>query len=124
MAINYRLVKRKDPNDPEGKERYFPKVVPCGFVGLQEIAEQIANKTEKPIEEVVLYIHYYLQELKVKLKKGEIVDFLGMGTLQHVKDDTVKEGDPDFVEKGIRSVFVQSEYMTKLMENAEFRRVE
>lgn len=85
--INYKLVKRKNPKNPE-IQKYYPQPIVNGFVTLNQLAERIQDKCTLTIHDVKGIVDTLQRFILRVLEDGKSVRFGDFGSF-HVTSNSV-----------------------------------
>lgn len=128
MSIRYRMIKREDYLNPEGKKKagYYPHVVRGRTVHLKELVRRASEGTTlNPIEtEAAVYI--VLEKIIHELLQSNHVCLNGFGTFSLTAESRRVEQPEQIRSKSIsvkRVVFVASKTLMRRIKNAIFTRV-
>lgn len=127
MSIKYKLVKREDYINPEGKKKtgYYPQVVRSDTKTLSDMAYQVSFAKKLHAFELEGTIRILLSCIEDELLKGNNVCFDGFGTFSLTAECRDVQDPKEIRAESIqvkRVVFVPSKPLIKRMKNAEFER--
>ena len=74
MAIKYKIVPRKNPQDFEAAPRYYARVVPTGKKTFRELSERVASHTTMSVPDTYGVLMALEEEIIVSLKEGTQIE--------------------------------------------------
>jgi predicted histone-like DNA-binding protein len=127
MSIEYKLVKREDYLNPEGKKKsgYYPQVVRKATLNLQSLAERAANGTTFNAMEVEVALRMAMEQIEEELLNSNHVCLDGFGTFSLSAESRRVESPDDIRAESIavkRVVFVPSKILMQRIKTAKFKR--
>lgn len=128
MSIKYKMVKREDYINPEGKKKagYYPQVVRGTTVNIREISERAAYGTTINCIEIEASVRMLIDCIEEELLNGNHVCLDGFGTFPLTAEATRHVEDTDEIRaesiRVKRMVFVPSKIFMKRIKRAKFVR--
>ncbi len=127
MSIKYRMIKRGDYINPEGKKKvgFYPQVVRMHTINLREICNRSADETTLNTVEIEASVRMLIDHIEKELRDSNHVCLDGFGTFSVTAECRHVE-DPDEIRaesiKVKRVVFVPSKQFMKRIKDAKFER--
>ncbi|MGL5920020.1 MAG: HU family DNA-binding protein [Bacteroidales bacterium] len=103
MAIQYSVIEKINPLDREAPKKYYANAVKRGSMGLDGLAERIADATTASKADTVLVLMALSTQLQQLLSEGYSIKLDGLGifriTLNGIGADTLEEYGPHLIRK-------------------------
>lgn len=127
MAINYKVIPRKNPQDTEADPKYYASINAKGKRDTRYIGEQIADRSSLNLMDILSVIEGFLQIVPVTLLDGYIVDLGGLGSMVITAKSEGADTEENFhssLIKGTKVSFHPSKLFKQEMNNAEFKKID
>lgn len=82
MSLKIKAVSRKNPQDPTAPPAWYANAVSSGKVGIDELAEGIANASTMSRADIYGVIVALVDEVVTRLADGKLVEMGKLGTLR------------------------------------------
>ena len=89
MAIRFKLMARKNPQNPNDPPKYYAQVVPSAKINLRALSKRVANHTTMSAPDVYGVLMALEEEIVTSLKEGARVE---LGDLCIFYPDLKSEG--------------------------------
>lgn len=123
MAIAYKIVQRRNPQDFTAPEKYYAAVAPNGHIDFESLAELISEQCTVTDTDCLAVLNVLEKNIVRELKEGRIVRLGKLGNFQVSLSsqgfDTAEEVTADAVTKG-RILFRPAKKMRNLLQNLTF----
>lgn len=80
--MKYRLIQKRNPQDPEGVRKWYAIPVNAGTLSFQELAAEIAGRSSLTLGDVENVLRNLLEQLPVFLRMGMSVKLGDFGTFR------------------------------------------
>ncbi|MDR2847677.1 MAG: HU family DNA-binding protein [Bacteroidales bacterium] len=129
MSIKYKLVRREDYLNPEGKKKggYYPQVVRKATLDLQSLSKRAADGTTFNAMEVEVALRMAMKQIEEELLNSNHVCLDGFGTFSLSAESRRVENPDDIRAESIavkRVVFVPSKILMQRIKKAKFKRAQ
>ncbi|HPE57864.1 MAG TPA: DNA-binding domain-containing protein [Bacteroidales bacterium] len=95
MSLKVKAVARKNPLEPASAVKYYATAISSGKVGIDELAQGIANASTMSRADIYGVIVAMVDEIVTQLAEGKIIEMGKLGTLRM----TVNSGAAESAEK-------------------------
>ena len=128
MALRFKLVQRRNPQEPSAPQKYYATVVPNGKRTLKNLSERVASHTTMSAPDVYGVLMALEEEIIAALKDGAKVELGDLCSFYPVVQSDGVESPDDFngakhiKRKSVRVAARQS--LVRNMENVSVEKVE
>jgi predicted histone-like DNA-binding protein len=126
MSINYKVIARKKPGDPEAQPKYYASLNSKGRRNIRYIAKQIADRSSLNVMDVISTIEGFLQIVPETLTDGYAVDLGDFGNMGVLAKSLPAETAEDFHVsqiEGLKVVFRPGKLFMQSLNDAEFTKI-
>lgn len=121
--VNYVVGPRANPTDPEQEPKFYGQIVSNRSVGIEELAEVIANRcTVKPAD-VLGVVTAFETEMRKSLLNSEIVELDRIGRFRVTVSGKGAPTEEDFSVGNIKAVrvrFAPAKHIREVLSKADF----
>jgi len=114
--MNYKVIERKDPRNPEAPGKYYGFIVNLSKIGIEEIATRISGTCTVTRHDCLAVLSALQEQIIYALQEGKRVHLGDIGSFRTVANglgsDTAEKYDPAYITK-LRVCFTPN---TKLKE--------
>ncbi len=129
MSIKYKMVRRGDYINPEGKKKegYYPQVVRLDTLKIRELSKLASSETTLHRIEIEASLRMVIDHIEKELLNSNHVCLDGFGTFSLSAESIRRAENPDDIRaesiKVKRVVFIPSKTLMKRIKNAKFERM-
>ena len=126
MSINYKVIPRKNPRDPEAAPKYYASINSKGNRDHRYIARQIAERSSLNEMDILSVIEGFLQIVPETLNDGYRVDLGEFGSLSLIARSDGAENEEAFHQnyiKGLKVSFRAGKLFKYALNDAEFTKI-
>lgn len=121
--MNYRLVQKRNPQDPEGQRKYYANAVNVGKMTVKSLAKEISGRSSLTRGDIENVLNNFVDVLPTFLKMGMSIQLGDFGTirlsLSSEGADTPKDFTADMI-KHVRVIFTPGPMLLKELDDIEF----
>ena len=104
MPIKYSLSQRRNPQDPEGPQKFYAAAQATGEVDIDSLAEEIAYATSLTDGDVINAIRALVKRIIYHVAEGRIVRVESLGDFRPSISSEGVDAEEDFNDSKIRKV--------------------
>ena len=126
MSINYKVIPRKNPRDPEAAPKYYASINSKGNRDHRYIAKQIAERSSLNEMDILSVIEGFLQIIPETLTDGYRVDLGEFGSLSLTARSSGAENEEAFNQsyiEGLKVSFRAGKLFKYALNDAEFSKI-
>lgn len=116
MAITFKLIERKNPQDKTTPAKLYPSIVSNGTIDLTELSRSVSKRCSMTFSDVYAVIYALVDVIPEKLSDGKIVKLGDLGTFRLTLRSDGADSVDAFNNKLIKQVKVNYK------QGAEFKR--
>ena len=125
--MKYRLVQKRNPQDPEGPRKYYANPVNIGKMSIHDLAKEIAARSSLTWGDIENVLKNLVEVLPTFLKMGMSIQLGDFGTLRlSISGEGVadpKEFNTSMIKK-VRVVFTPGPLLLEALGNVPFEEFE
>ncbi|MGD9993980.1 MAG: HU family DNA-binding protein [Salinivirgaceae bacterium] len=126
MSINYKVIARKKPGDPEAQPKYYASLNSKGRRTLRYLAKQIAERSSLNQMDILSTLEGFLQIIPETLTDGYTVDLGDFGSMGVLAKSLPVDAAEDFHHskiEGLKVVFRPGKLFMQSLNDAEFTKI-
>lgn len=116
--MNYKVIERKDPRNPEAPGKYYGFIVNLSKIGIEEIATRISGTCTVTRHDCLAVLSALQEQIIYALQEGKRVHLGDIGSFRTVANglgsDTAEKYDPAYITK-LRVCFTPNTKLKKAM---------
>ena len=101
--MNYKVIERKDPRNPEAPGKYYGFIVNLSKIGIEEIATRISGTCTVTRHDCLAVLSALQEQIIYALQEGKRVHLGDIGSFRTVANglgsDTAEKYDPAYITK-------------------------
>lgn len=118
LYMNYKVIERKDPRNPEAPGKYYGFIVNLSKIGIEEIATRISGTCTVTRHDCLAVLSALQEQIIYALQEGKRVHLGDIGSFRTVANglgsDTAEKYDPAYITK-LRVCFTPNTKLKKAM---------